>query len=76
MNMPCTNEARIAVMENTLKNIEPILVENTKAINNLSVVLAGMQGGAKAGGWMLNILAPMIGGGVISLVIILLTKAH
>ena len=74
MNMPCINEARIAVMENTLKNIEPVLMENTKAINNLSVVLAGMQGSAKTGGWLLGIAAPMLGGGVISLVIILLTK--
>lgn len=61
-------------MEKTLKNIEPVLIENTKAINNLSVVLAGMQGSVKTGGWFLGILAPMLGGGAISLVVILLTK--
>lgn len=59
MTEPCTNESRIAVLENLARDFKEALAKNTEASTKLAIVLARMEGGNKLGAWALPIVVTL-----------------
>lgn len=66
MNMPCTNEPRIAVLESKMDGIASSISSLTSAIEKLALALAKIEGGNSLGKWALPI--------IVSIALVLLTK--
>ena len=56
MSEPCTNEARIAVLESKMDGIASSISGLTSAIERLTVALAKIEGGSSLGRWALPLI--------------------
>lgn len=66
---PCQQETVIALMKQEQNEMKKVLEAAVLAINTLNVTLASMQASQKVGSWFFQIIAPMLGGGVVSLIV-------